>query len=602
MFQNIFIFLALTTQPAEIDKNALALKALQLIGANVEGASERCSSCHNLDHQEILQWGETAQNLKWCIEGWGDHKPTPAQQIECLKKDGSYSPKKLGLYAGMAHLPKFEKIFQEAYPSNFDAEFNDFKSAVQMPRGNTDNLLAEADAEVISQWIDADMPFLEKLLRAAEDSPTSCSEQTDSRLYDHLERMNRRGWKAQNASTRMPMFACPSFDKPVLCFQQKDSGGSDIFPLSSQFNDTRGWQVKIHPASKMRIIHEAPNASAYWVRSSPDGRFVAMGLRESRNVGEKYYSGAIWDMNAKLNGSLEPREILVNSPFDPQFFPDGSGVNYAGGNFCPMRILKSPKLKTLNFTEPGCIKDRRIGLYQSIGTSLDSTDSLAISGYFSSDYGRTANSNPWSSPNLPNDDHRDSIPFWQARSYLSFFSMVFTGESFEVLDVNKHYTPYDGDWQLSPSTRLLVSRVAGVDGQGKFVQQGYKIHLVNRREDSNDYQTQVVGQFCQPGGKATFSYDERFLTYHHYLDASDFEELGFSSATDPQFQELLKKGASNIYIHDLATGMNRRITMMYPGQYALFPHFRNDNWLYFLVKDGNSKKEFLVATDVALYF
>ena len=31
---------------------------------------------------------------------------------------------------------------------------------------------------------------------------------------------------------------------------------------------------------------------------------------------------------------------------------------------------------------------------------------------------------------------------------------------------------------------------------------------------------------------------------------------------------------------DLATGVPVRITNMPPGQYALFPHFRSDGWIY----------------------
>jgi hypothetical protein len=32
---------------------------------------------------------------------------------------------------------------------------------------------------------------------------------------------------------------------------------------------------------------------------------------------------------------------------------------------------------------------------------------------------------------------------------------------------------------------------------------------------------------------------------------------------------------------DLRTGAVQRLTTMHPGQYALFPHFRSDGWIYF---------------------
>ena len=36
---------------------------------------------------------------------------------------------------------------------------------------------------------------------------------------------------------------------------------------------------------------------------------------------------------------------------------------------------------------------------------------------------------------------------------------------------------------------------------------------------------------------------------------------------------------------------------MNPGQYALYPFFRSDGWIYFLVRDTSSHKEYAVASD-----
>ena len=38
---------------------------------------------------------------------------------------------------------------------------------------------------------------------------------------------------------------------------------------------------------------------------------------------------------------------------------------------------------------------------------------------------------------------------------------------------------------------------------------------------------------------------------------------------------------------------------MAPGQYALFPHFRSDGWIYFIVR-GDAGGEHIVASDAAL--
>jgi hypothetical protein len=47
----------------------------------------------------------------------------------------------------------------------------------------------------------------------------------------------------------------------------------------------------------------------------------------------------------------------------------------------------------------------------------------------------------------------------------------------------------------------------------------------------------------------------------------------------------------------LSTGIPQRITNMHPGQYALYPHFRSDGWLYGEVRDGQAGREYTIASD-----
>jgi len=39
---------------------------------------------------------------------------------------------------------------------------------------------------------------------------------------------------------------------------------------------------------------------------------------------------------------------------------------------------------------------------------------------------------------------------------------------------------------------------------------------------------------------------------------------------------------------------------MEPGQYALYPHFRSDGWIYFMVRTLGQGSEHIVASDAAL--
>ena len=47
------------------------------------------------------------------------------------------------------------------------------------------------------------------------------------------------------------------------------------------------------------------------------------------------------------------------------------------------------------------------------------------------------------------------------------------------------------------------------------------------------------------------------------------------------------------------TANAQRLTKMQPGQYALFPHFRSDGWIYFAVRTLNGE-EYYAASDAAL--
>jgi hypothetical protein len=66
---------------------------------------------------------------------------------------------------------------------------------------------------------------------------------------------------------------------------------------------------------------------------------------------------------------------------------------------------------------------------------------------------------------------------------------------------------------------------------------------------------------------------------------------------------LLQQGTANIFLLDITTGATTRITSMGPGQTALFPHFRSDGWIYFIVKDdATPNHEVVVASDAALVY
>jgi hypothetical protein len=240
----------------------------------------------------------------------------------------------------------------------------------------------------------------------------------------------------------------------------------------------------------------------------------------------------------------------------------------------------------IGFTEPGCSEVGQVGLYQHVGAALGGGDYWAVDSQFVSDDGGHV-------PTLSDPEARFSV---NARSFLT--PMIHAGGSFVGGETVAVANRYEGDSVLSPSARLLITRVAG-NGD---VQLGFVLRRVDATVTPAGYEVAIpeVARYCVNGGKPGFSYDERWITYHHYVEAADAVELGFEGPEDPDFAPYLTQGAANLYVLDLLTGMARRVTGMAPGEYALFPHFRSDGWIYFLVRELGGSLETIAATDAAL--
>jgi hypothetical protein len=112
-------------------------------------------------------------------------------------------------------------------------------------------------------------------------------------------------------------------------------------------------------------------------------------------------------------------------------------------------------------------------------------------------------------------------------------------------------------------------------------------------------QVPIIARYCVQGGKPAFSYDERWLVYHHWVQADDWSWMGYPSADRSGLPGAHHPGHRQHLPPRLTTGVSRRITAMNPGQAALFPHFRSDGWIYFIVKD-DAGGERVVASDAAL--
>jgi hypothetical protein len=545
---------------------ALARQSLQLLGANVDGAGQRCHDCHSLTRANLRDWLQMTRDAKsTCL----DPAKAPLDAVNCLRADptsadSAFVPRKLGVYAAAAHLNDLQTLFKNAYPAGQNGntsttwlrQYTKLKQTVSMPRGNFTKLTQDEFA-VISSWFDKGLPGLEDVL-PEQQPPAACVENYSDALGAHLARMKNEGWSAVNRDRNMSMFGCAGATSASGCL--------GALPDATTTAYGQGWSPD---GGALRVVRDLSFTTTFWSRSSADGRFVAAG-------------------GVKVIDLQNNVEIPVDAAYDPGFFPDNSGFvvqgTPVGAGFCNLGLLTRDPAK-ISFNEPECI-GAQIGLYQYLGASLGGGDYFVVSSQFDSDNG--GHGATLSDPSASFGDDAN----------ITLTPMVFDGTKYGVGSPVKVTTQFEGDTALSPSTLLVAGRLAGPNAQ----QIGYVIRRVDATKDAAGYTVEVpeVARVCVRGGKANFSLDERFLVTHHYVEKGDWQALGFASADDPAFQPYLQKGASNIVVIDLLSHRTSVVTRMNAGQYALYPHFRSDGWMYFLVRDSNTGVEHVIASDAAL--
>jgi hypothetical protein len=291
------------------------------------------------------------------------------------------------------------------------------------------------------------------------------------------------------------------------------------------------------------------------VRSSADGRWVGLGLETSARV-------------LDLSKPSTAAPVVVAADYDPWFLPSNDGFSFAGAHtdnaihVCRQSLLtdvSTQQSPSITLTEPKC-SSIATQVYQSIGTSLDSVR------YFMS-FGEHVNDDG------ANDVLRPLPAAFGANASTTFVPMVNDGTAYRAETPTTLALPGEGDLMFSPSTLAAATRT----------KDGYRLRLVKatRVGSTTTVAAPIAGTVClRGGGKAAFSFDERFLATHVYNETG---ALG-----------------SNIAVVDLTTGKKVIVTKMPAGQFALYPHFRADGWLYFLVRDRNTGNEFLAATDAAI--
>ena len=557
--------------PVDTPDAELAQQALRILGAPAAGATTPyCNECHSLTRERIRYWrGISSSALSECLTdltvSGGDD--SAAAMVLCLRRGDAAAPftaERIGVFSTATHLPWFQYVVRHGVGDGWEAQHAELVERAGMPAtGFTP--MTQADFDIVAEWFIRGVPELDSVL-PVDPAPTTCTPMITGSVAAHVTSMATTGWRALNEERGLLMHGCAGASDELGCFATETRAGDTTFGA--------GWEHL--DGATLRVLYTTDYQSSYWTRSSADGRFVGHGARVSSSTA------------ARIIDLASDRVISLDASYDPAFFPDNSGFAFMArsGYFCETSVLTTGMPTRITFMEAGCETSRAVGLYEHVAASLGGGDYWAVSGNFESDDGgrRATLSDP--------DAAFDSA------SRLRITPMVNSGSGFTPATSVYASTPYEGDTVISPSSRLLVSRVAGRGG----AQLGYSLRRLDGMRTGDTWTVAVpqIARYCMNGGKPGFSYDERWMTIHHYVTDADAVELGFTGPTDPGFAEYRTRGAANVYLVDLVTGSSYRVTHMQPGQYALYPHFRSDGWIYFMVRTSGSTPEHVVVSDAAL--
>jgi hypothetical protein len=395
--------------------------------------------------------------------------------------------------------------------------------------------------------------------------PGSCGISAD--VAAHVTAMSTMGWGALNRSRGILMHGCAGASRPQDCLA--------TVPLAD--DTTIGAMSSAVAGAHLRVFFTSTNRSSYWTRSSADGRFVGRGthVRDLARGVEVEAMGAM---------------------YDPAFFPDNSGFAYQpGGRLCPQSVLTTGMPSSIAITGAGsmCVGSS-VGLYEHLGAALGGTD------YWATSAGTAAWDDGGHAATLTETPRNEA---WGMTAQTTLTLMANTGAGFMGVGQRTVATPFQGDAVISPSSRLLVTRFVNTAG----VYQGFVLHQLNATHAGAAITatTREIARYCTVGAKPGFSFDERYIVYHHYIGGgptadADARELGFTGASDAGFAGYRSMGGANVYLLDLVTGVRTRVTTLAPGRYALYPHFRSDGWIYFIVRTLGQTREHIVASDAAL--
>jgi hypothetical protein len=557
-------------------------------------------SCHGVVSKAVLtRWQRSTKIVHDCLarNGAKEESLLAAGNADKLAECFEDFPQGAGLFRTYYQAKEFDALLRRAKRSDDDIDY--FRSMLMPnPQSASAEQLSfvrdEAKLWANIQWfVSADaVTAIDKLPDESVNAKSCKADRISRALVSHVTDKTSNPfanwWSRKNIENQLPMFACPdqrrgAYNPEVDCFK---SFGKPV--------EIGARQPGVDGEEPFRIValKDVPASTYYWMRVSADGRFVGNGSSEDLDPEGGGFESFVDDL-ANAN-----RRIIVRAKYDPGFTPDNEWFLFQGANgdhaqaaFCRMSVLS--RMNKIEPTPPACLgpterDGSHIHLYQSIGADPDGGPYVIAQGGWENDNG----GNSASGGRLVfNTDPMVK----QGKNNLNLF--VFDGAGSALADSLAFNN--EGDWVVSPSTRLVVGRY----GQGSSEQHGYRIHMVNVQADSGkkagySVSHKVVGEICNVdpatrkpqfrGGKVQFSLDDRFLATHRYTGTEE---------------TTLDQASADVILYDTLTGNFMQVTNMPTGMYALYPSWRSDGWIYFLVRDRrpNAGRDFIAATNAAYW-
>jgi hypothetical protein len=561
----------LFTPRDDLTDSDLADQALALMGLGSDPAENNCEDCHGLTRSRMRYWQAiTDVSITSCYADLNLETQAAAKAaIDCMRlvpgDDGSmFHAENAAIFSTGAHLPWFDFAFRRALGEDYQTEYDNFLAMAGMPRGNQEPF-TQAEFDIIASWFTRGVPEVDAKI-PSEGVPTECLPGVTAAVGAHVADMQVNGWRAINEQNNLLMFGCDGAATTLDCLS--------TYPSHSDAGFSSGWSNGVAD-QQLRILRESGYQSSFWTRSSADGRFVGNGAQSG---------GA----NSRVVDLQRDVSIPGSGFYDPAFLPDNSGFMFHenGAYLCDQSLLVSEPDEIIYSSDPACSATQNVGLYQHLGAGVEGNDYWAVAGPFANDNGGH------------NVSRRDPETDFSNGSAIDLTPIIHNGTNFVDKPTQTFSTPLQGDAVLSTSSQMVISRQRGPSQK----QLGYVMRKINSTPVGEGYQIELeeVARYCINGSKPAFSYDDRWMVLHHYIGNSDAVELGFTDASDPGFSEYASQAGANVYLVDTLTGESTRITNMAPGQYALYPHFRSDGWIYFMVRTLGQGSEHIVASDAAL--